>query len=163
QQARCGRGRAPGRGAILFAMTDASPAGAPAKERSLQCRGRMARPRLLHPLLGLALVASAAVPGLAATLRGDESGFPPAPIWGADVRTLAFVPGAPALVLAGTSAGQVYLSRNAGATWENAGSALPFPGWVVGALRFDPNRKARLWVALWGIWGSGQVAFSDDL
>jgi hypothetical protein len=37
---------------------------------------------------------------------------------------------------------------------------------VVGALRFDPNRGAeqpRLWVALWGIWGSGQVAYSDDL
>ena len=36
----------------------------------------------------------------------------------------------------------------------------------MGALRFDPNRPdgpARLWVGLWGVWGSGHVAFSDDL
>ncbi|HTQ78918.1 MAG TPA: hypothetical protein VMM92_02895, partial [Thermoanaerobaculia bacterium] len=48
----------------------------------------------------------------------------------------------------------------------DAGAALPFPGWVVSKLVFDPNRPPetpRLWVALWGVWGSGQVAYSDDL
>ncbi len=95
--------------------------------------------------------------------RAADTAFQPAPIWGADVRALAFSPEDSGVVLAGTSAGQLYLSRNAGATWQNAGAALPFPGWVVGALRFDPNRSGRLWAALWGIWGSGQVAFSDDL
>lgn len=113
--------------------------------------------RAARLLLFAALAALSAVPARAA------AGFAPAPIWGADVRTLAFVPDDPSILLAGTSAGQVYLSRNAGATWRNAGAALPFPGWVVGALRFDPNKSGRLWAALWGIWGSGQVAYSDDL
>ncbi len=38
----------------------------------------------------------------------------------------------------------------------------------MGALRFDPNpsdpnKPARLWAALWGIFGGGHVAMSDDL
>jgi len=85
------------------------------------------------------------------------------PIWTGDIRTLAVAPANPDIVLAGTSAGQVYISHTGGSVWENAGSFLPFPGWVVSALRFDPNKPSRLWVALWGVWGSGQVAFSDDL
>jgi photosystem II stability/assembly factor-like uncharacterized protein len=92
-----------------------------------------------------------------------ESDWQPIPIWGADVRSLAIDPENPDRVLAGTASGQVYLSRNGGGTWVDAGSALPFPGWVVGALRFDPNRPERVWAALWGVWGSGHVAFSDDL
>jgi len=109
------------------------------------------------------LLALAALAALGAAPARAEGSFAPAPIWGADVRTLAFAPDDPWTVLAGTSAGQVYLSQNGGATWRNAGAALPFPGWVVAALRFDPNRGGRLWAALWGIWGSGQVAYSDDL
>src|SRR5258705_434155 len=35
-------------------------------------------------------------------------------------------------------------------------------GWVVGSLSFDPNRPARLWASLWGIWGGGLVAWSED-
>ena len=85
------------------------------------------------------------------------------PIWGADVRAVALHPDDPDLALAGTSAGQLYISRNAGRTWANAGPHLPFPGWVVGALRFDPNNPSRVWAALWGIWGGGHVTFSDDL
>ncbi len=85
------------------------------------------------------------------------------PIWTGDIRTLAVAPANPDVVLAGTSAGQVYISHSGGSVWENAGSFLPFPGWVVSALRFDPNKPSRVWVALWGVWGSGQVAFSDDL
>lgn len=94
----------------------------------------------------------------------------PAPLFGGDIRSLVIHPKDPDLVFAGTSAGQVYISRDGGESWQDAGAHLPFPGWVVGALRFDPNRDAgdpgrhsRLWVALWGIWGSGHVAFSDDL
>jgi photosystem II stability/assembly factor-like uncharacterized protein len=84
-------------------------------------------------------------------------------IWGGDVRTVAVHPQDPDLVLAGTSSGQVYVSHNAGRTWANAGPHLPFPGWVVSSLRFDPNRPERLWVALRGIWGGGHVVSSDDL
>lgn len=40
---------------------------------------------------------------------------------------------------------------------------MPFAGWVVGTLRFDPHHPRRLWAALWGVWGSGLVAVSDDL
>src|SRR6185369_8955509 len=87
----------------------------------------------------------------------------PAPLYGADVRSLAIVPDDPDTLLAGTSAGQVYLSQNGGRSWRDAGASLPFPGWVVSRLVFDPNKPSRLWVALWGVWGSGQVAYSDDL
>jgi photosystem II stability/assembly factor-like uncharacterized protein len=93
----------------------------------------------------------------------SAAGWQVLPLWGGDVRTLAIDPADPDVVLAGTSAGQVFISRTGGGAWSNAGAALPFPGWVVSALRFDPNRPSRLWVALWGVWGSGQVAFSDDL
>ncbi|HEV2855360.1 MAG TPA: hypothetical protein VHC97_21370 [Thermoanaerobaculia bacterium] len=113
---------------------------------------------LLGALLLLALSAIATRPASAGA--GDWRYLP---IWGADVRTVAIHPEDPDLVLAGTSAGQVYLSQNGGRTWANASSHLPFPGWVVGALRYDPNRTSRLWAALWGIWGGGHVAMSDDL
>ena len=100
--------------------------------------------------------AHAAVP----SFPGD---WQPLPLWGGDVRAAVVDPQQPDVVLAGTSAGQVFVSTNGGSAWSNAGASVPFPGWVVGALRFDPNRPSRLWVALWGVWGSGQVAFSDDL
>jgi photosystem II stability/assembly factor-like uncharacterized protein len=84
-------------------------------------------------------------------------------IWGGDVRSMAVAPDDPDLVLAGTSTGQLYISRNGGASWSDAGAPFSFAGWVVSSLRWDPNRAGRLWVALWGVWGGGQVAFSDDL
>ncbi|MFL6194461.1 MAG: WD40/YVTN/BNR-like repeat-containing protein [Thermoanaerobaculia bacterium] len=111
--------------------------------------------RIVTALLALFLLASAAHAG-AADWRY-------LPIWGGDVRSVAVHPEDPELVLAGTSAGQLYLSRNGGRTWANAGSHLPFPGWVVSTLRFDPNDPNRVWAALRGIWGGGHVASSDDL
>ena len=84
-------------------------------------------------------------------------------IWGGDVRSMAVAPDDPDLVLAGTSTGQLYVSRNGGASWNDAGAPFSFAGWVVSSLRWDPNHAGRLWVALWGVWGGGQVAFSDDL
>lgn len=85
------------------------------------------------------------------------------PIWAADVRSMIVAPDDPDLVLAGTTTGQLYLSRDGGASWQDAGPPLQFAGWVVSSLRWDPNRPHRLWVSLWGVWGSGQVACSDDL
>jgi photosystem II stability/assembly factor-like uncharacterized protein len=99
----------------------------------------------------------------ASVQAASAASWRPAPIYGGDVRSLAIVPDDPDTLLAGTSAGQVYLSHNGGRSWRDAGGPLPFPGWVVSKLVFDPNRPARLWVALWGVWGSGQVAYSDDL
>ena len=100
-----------------------------------------------------------------AAMAATAAEWHPAPIYGGDGRSLAVVPDDPDVLLAGTSAGQVYLSRNGGRSWTDAGAPLPFPGWVVSKLLFDPNvsRPPRLWVALWGVWGSGQVAYSDDL
>jgi photosystem II stability/assembly factor-like uncharacterized protein len=91
------------------------------------------------------------------------AGWRTLPIWGGDVRSMAVAPDDPDLVLAGTSTGQLYVSRNGGASWADAGAPFSFAGWVVSSLRWDPNHSGRLWVALWGVWGGGQVAFSDDL
>lgn len=114
--------------------------------------GRRFAPALVGLLLGLALTAG---PARAAWQR--------APLYGGDVRSLAFDPRDPRIVLAGTSAGQVYRSRDGGESWADAGVALPLPGWVVASLVFDPNRPSRLWAGLWGVWGGGLVVYSDDL
>ena len=114
--------------------------------------------RAALPLL-LALACAAAGEGpVAATVE-----FRPAPLYGGDVRSLVFDPAAPERAFAGTSAGHLYRSDDGGESWRNAGAEAPFPGWVVATLRFDPNRPQRLWAGLWGIWGGGSVAFSDDL
>ncbi len=110
-------------------------------------------------LLG-ALFGVAALRPAAAAAAGE---WRPAPLFGADVRALAIHPEDPDAVLAGTASGQVYLSRDGGASWDDAGMSLPFRGWVVSALHFDPNRPSRLWAALRGVWGGGLVAYSDDL
>lgn len=86
----------------------------------------------------------------------------PVPLYGADIRSLVFDPAEPERAFAGTSAGHIYLSQDGGASFRNAGVEIPFPGWVVGTLVFDENRPGRLWAGLWGIWGGGRVAFSDD-
>ncbi len=109
----------------------------------------------------------------AADLPAGYAVWQPLPLEGADIRSLAIEPGRPDRLLAGTSAGQVYRTRDGGATWTDAGPALPFPGWVVSSLRFETtssgNRAAndgsppRLWAGLWGIWSGGHVASSDDL
>jgi photosystem II stability/assembly factor-like uncharacterized protein len=114
--------------------------------------------RILTALLGAFLLVASA-----RTASAAASDWRYLPIWGADVRAVALHPEDPDLALAGTSAGQLYVSRNGGRTWANAGPHLPFPGWVVGALRFDLNQPSRVWAALRGIWGGGHVAVSDDL
>jgi photosystem II stability/assembly factor-like uncharacterized protein len=119
------------------------------------------RPDRILPLLLMVLALLAGTIALPAAAQDWQT----LPIWGGDVRSIALDPENPDRIFAGTSAGQLWLSRDGGRTWGLAGAALPFPGWVVGALRFDPNRveQPRLWVALWGVWGGGHVAYSDDL
>ncbi|HUO86724.1 MAG TPA: hypothetical protein VM617_04975, partial [Thermoanaerobaculia bacterium] len=85
-----------------------------------------------------------------------------ADLFGGDVRSLAMAPDDPDVVYAGTTHGQLYRSLDGGATWSDAGPAVPFPGWVVSDLAFDAERPGRLWAALWGLWGGGLVAYSDD-
>ncbi|MDX1632043.1 MAG: sialidase family protein, partial [Thermoanaerobaculia bacterium] len=84
------------------------------------------------------------------------------PLYGGEVRSLAFAPEDPDLVLAGTSAGQVYRSRDGGRTWGPPGRSFPLPGWTVASLHFDENDPGRLWAGLRGVWGGGAVVRSDD-
>lgn len=126
----------------------------------------------LVALAGLILLAAA---GLVPSAEAAEPAAAPAgapevpptwrvaPIWGADVRSLVIHPTEPDTVLAGTSSGQVFLSTDGGEQWRAAGPYLPFPGWVVSALAFDPNRPDRLWAGLRGVWGDGLISVSDDL
>jgi photosystem II stability/assembly factor-like uncharacterized protein len=85
------------------------------------------------------------------------------PLFGGEMHSVAFSPLDPSVAIAGTAAGQVYLSRDGGLTWQHAGRTFPLPGWVIANLQFDPNRPERLWAALRGVWGGGGVVVSDDL
>lgn len=85
------------------------------------------------------------------------------PLHGGDMHSVAFSPADPAVAVAGTAVGQVFVTRDGGASWSHAGRTFPLPGWVVAGLRFDPNRPSRLWAALRGVWGGGAVVQSDDL
>lgn len=96
------------------------------------------------------------------SLQAQATSWQPLPVHGADVRSLVIDPGDSESIFAGTSGGHVYRSEDGGQSWRSAGEAVPFGGWVVGSLIFDPNLENRLWAGLWGIWGSGLVAFSDD-
>jgi photosystem II stability/assembly factor-like uncharacterized protein len=126
--------------------------------RSLQSMGD----RILILLLGVVFLALLAAPVFAGDVLTAPA-WSTLPIWGGDVWSLAIHPQDPDTVFAGTSAGQVYLSRDGGRTWVDAGPPLPFAGWVVSSLRFDPNQPSRLWASLRGIWGGGHVASSDDM
>lgn len=94
--------------------------------------------------------------------RADGDDWQVLPLYGADVRAFAIDPEDPDLIYLGTTGGQIYRSDDGGRSWEDAGAALPFPGWVVSALRFDPNRPQRLWMAGWGVFGGGIVAWTED-
>src|ERR1044071_1294884 len=117
--------------------------------------------RRLAACAGVALLLVLTVLAAPAAAVSGAGRWQPLSLWGGDVKALTFSPDDPDRAFAGTSSGQVYVSTNGGATWRNAGSFLPFPGWVVSRLDFDPNRPQRLWAALRGVWGSGQVALSD--
>lgn len=113
----------------------------------------------LRLILAIALLAAACCRPAAALAPGE---WQAAELYGADVRSLAIEPGHPDVIYAGTSAGQLYRSEDGGASWQDVRRRPPFVGWVVAALRFDPNHTSRLWAGLWGVWGGGMVAFSDD-
>jgi photosystem II stability/assembly factor-like uncharacterized protein len=87
----------------------------------------------------------------------------PVALYGGDIRSVVFDPVEPERAFAGSSAGHVYRSDDGGTSWRNAGPEAPFAGWVVGTLVFDPETPHRLWAGMWGIWGGGLVAYSDDL
>ena len=119
----------------------------------------------------LPIVLTAAAPAAAQAVASDAASPGSRPradawsrseLWGGDVRSLAFDPRDPDVVFAGTASGQVYVSRDAGESWTDAGREVALPGWVVSDLDFDPDVPGRLWAALWGTWGGGMVVVSDD-
>ena len=136
-------------------------------------------PRAPAAALAAVLLLTAAVVAAEPADGPVVSGWRAAPLYGADVRSVAIHPADPDLIVAGTSAGQVYLSRDGGGSWSDAGDGVALPGWVVSDLVFDsgwaggsggaaeprpePVPPPRLWAALWGIWGGGTVVASDDL
>jgi photosystem II stability/assembly factor-like uncharacterized protein len=84
------------------------------------------------------------------------------PLWGAEVRVFAVDPFESGVVYCGTSRGNFYGSRDAGATWEPLASGPAFPGSYVTALVADPAVRGRLWAAVVGELGGGRVVVSDD-
>ena len=76
--------------------------------------------RIGHTLFLLVALALIQIPAVIASPATDlpVEAFSPAPLFGADVRSLIRVPGKPDVVLAGTSAGHVYRSANEGRTWK---------------------------------------------
>jgi len=121
----------------------------------------------LHlPLLFLALTlfpTPLAADSGAALIELSREAFSSAPLYGADVRSAVFVPQDSTRVLAGTSAGHIYISKNRGISWQDAGQPIPFAGHVVAALHFDSSRPQRLWAGLWTVAGQGRIAVSEDL
>src|ERR1700687_5950962 len=84
------------------------------------------------------------------------------PVWGAEVRAFAVDPFEAGTVYCGTSRGNFYGSRDAGATWEPLRSGPAFSGFYVTSLSADPAVPGRLWASLAGELGGGLVVRSDD-
>lgn len=152
--------------------SDADPAAGPSAEETGQpvggtrlaasdgSAGRSGEPR--RASLSAATETPPADRAPRADRRQDGDDWQVLPLYGADVRTFAIDPEDPDLIYLGTSGGQIYRSDDGGRAWQDAGAALPFPGWVVSALRFDPNRPQRLWMAGWGVFGGGIAAWTED-
>lgn len=105
-------------------------------------------PLLVAPWLALLALIAAASPAAA-------GGWVREAIPAADVKTLAFHPAVPGLVLAGTTAGQLYRSTDGGTTWQLPAGDLTFPGCVVARLVADPGLPGAFWGAFWRLWSRG--------
>ena len=81
-------------------------------------------------------------------------------LFGADVRALIVDPNDPDTLFLGTSSGHVYVSTDGAKSWKAPRNGTPFPGYVVDNLVLD--RNGRLWAAVWGLWGGGVIAVSND-
>src|SRR5437867_13375600 len=76
-----------------------------------------------------------------------------AALYGADVRALIIDPANPDTLFLGTSGGELYVSNDAGKSWQNPRNSEPFPGYVVDRLVVD--RNGRLWAAAGGARAGG--------
>lgn len=83
---------------------------------------------------------------------------------GGNVRSLAFDPSNPDFILIGTSAGQLFASKNGGASWELFANFRLGDDYVFDHIIFDPTNPQTIYAAGWGLFneGEGGVFRSDD-
>ena len=116
--------------------------------------------RRLLRALGPVVVVAAAL--FFAAPCADAAAWWRLPLWGAEVRAFALDPFEPGLLYCGTSRGNFYESRDAGATWEPMHAGPAFPGYYVTSLIADPAVPGRLWASVAGELGGGLVVASND-
>ncbi|MGA3319184.1 MAG: hypothetical protein ABSC64_22435, partial [Candidatus Korobacteraceae bacterium] len=83
---------------------------------------------------------------------------------GGNVRSLAYDPGDPNRILLGTSAGQLFVSKDGGNSWAIFAHLGPGDDYVFDHIVFDPTNPATLYAAAWGLFNDndGGVFRSDD-
>ncbi len=83
---------------------------------------------------------------------------------GGDVRSLSYDPANPNRILLGTSAGQMFISEDAGASWSLFAHLGPGDDYVLDHIIFDPTHSATIYVAGWSLFNNdeGDVFRSDD-
>jgi photosystem II stability/assembly factor-like uncharacterized protein len=70
---------------------------------------------------------------------------------GGDVRALTFDPSNPDRIILGTSAGQLYLSEDAGNSWRRWAHLGPGEHYVLDNITFDPKDPKTIYVAAWSV------------
>ena len=83
---------------------------------------------------------------------------------GGNVRSLAYDPSDPNRILLGTSAGQLFISKDGGNSWAIFAHLGPGDDYVFDHIVFDPTNPATVYVAAWGLFNDndGGVFRSDD-
>lgn len=83
---------------------------------------------------------------------------------GGDVRSLAYDPSNPNRVLLGTSAGQMFISQDSGASWALFAHFGAGDDYVLDHIIFDPAHPATIYVAAWSLYNAdeGDVFRTDD-
>ena len=83
---------------------------------------------------------------------------------GGDVRSLSYDPSNPSRILLGTSAGQMFVSQDGGASWSLFTHLGPNDDYVLDHIIFDPTHPATVYVAAWSLYNAdeGDVFRSDD-
>jgi len=108
-------------------------------------------------IVGVALVTQtvAAAPGPSWSLIGPDGG---------NVRSLAYDPSDPSHILLGTSAAQIFVSRDGGNTWATFAHLGAGDDLVIDHIIFDPTNTNIIYAAGWNLYhdDEGEVFRTDD-